>query len=66
MARNGGGLRQVMVRMPRDMHAEVSRLAGLHDLSMAQAVRAAIRQWVADPKLSEVPELEPAVDDADS
>lgn len=40
-------LRQVIVRMPRELHDAIKRRAALEDLSMAQAVRAAVRQYLA-------------------
>lgn len=45
------GQEQVMVRMPVELHDEVKRLAAERDISMAQAIRAAIRAWIQDPRL---------------
>lgn len=45
---------QVMVRLPVELHDEVKRIAAELDLSMAQAIRAAVRQWVQAPSLAEV------------
>lgn len=54
MARSAGLSTQVMVRMPVELHDEVKRLADERDISMAQAIRAAVRQWVENPRLIEV------------
>jgi hypothetical protein len=43
---------QVMVRMPTSLYEEVKRTAEEHDLSMSQAVRAAVRVWCKAPTLA--------------
>lgn len=37
---------QVIVRMPTDMHEAIKQQAEAQDLSMAQAIRAAVRQYL--------------------
>lgn len=45
------GQGQVVVRMPAELHDEVKRIAVEFDISMSQAIRAAVRQWIQDPRL---------------
>jgi predicted HicB family RNase H-like nuclease len=45
-ARAKRDLQQVMVRMPPDLHDAVKKAAEKSDLTMAQAVRAAVRHWL--------------------
>ena len=40
---------QVIVRMPTDMHEAIKQQAKADDLTMAQAIRAAVRQYLAQP-----------------
>jgi Arc/MetJ-type ribon-helix-helix transcriptional regulator len=42
---------QVMVRMPTSLYEEIKRIAEEHDISMSQAVRAAVRLWCKAPTL---------------
>jgi metal-responsive CopG/Arc/MetJ family transcriptional regulator len=42
---------QVMVRMPTTLYEEIKSIAEEHDISMSQAVRAAVRQWCKAPTL---------------
>jgi len=44
-------LQQVIVRMPRDMHAAIKEEAVKNDLTMSQVVRAAIRAHLDDPRV---------------
>ncbi len=41
---------QLQVRVPRDLHDEVKRAAEAADLSLAQVMRRALRQWVDQSK----------------
>lgn len=44
-------VQHVMVRMSPELHEEVKEVAEKYDLSMAQAIRTAIRMWVKEPTL---------------
>lgn len=51
MAAKNGTFVATFVRLPVDLHDEVKRVAAERDISMAQAIRAAVRDWVKNPRL---------------
>lgn len=54
MASDTDGLKSMVIRLPVELHEALRAAAAEHDISMAQAIRAAIRGWVAAPSLTEV------------
>jgi metal-responsive CopG/Arc/MetJ family transcriptional regulator len=46
------GHQQVMVRMPADLHEEIKRRAEAKDLTMAQAIRAAVRNYLQEEQVA--------------
>lgn len=42
-------MRQVIVRMPRELHNAIKEEARRHDLTMSQVVRRAVRQYLDPP-----------------
>lgn len=47
-------LQQVIIRMPEDLHNRIKEIAAHNDLSMAQAVRRAVRMYVEAADLQAV------------
>jgi predicted HicB family RNase H-like nuclease len=45
--RSGSTMRQVVLQMPPELHEEIKSRAAEEDLSMAQAIRRAIRNYLA-------------------
>jgi predicted DNA-binding protein len=41
--------KQIIVRMPADLHERVKSIADSYDWTVSQAVRAAIRKWAEEP-----------------
>lgn len=47
---NNAQLKQVLVRMPDDLHEAIKDRAASEDLSMAQAIRRAVREYLVEPQ----------------